>query len=191
MNFYEVLGSHLKATDEEIKRAYRSRLRSVHPDSGGTATEFRIVQEAWETLSNPSSKHNYDRVLSKELEEEAKREAEAKARVVEAARRKARRDAYKKNQAQEDELIVQMLKNKQPVLDRISKVDKINKWYRIVLLIALIGFPGISFLVRLAGNEQCWLVPWFLISAVIDLSIIGLANVLRKFVNKKIFNRLT
>jgi len=60
MGLYEELGLAKDATPEEIKKAYRSLARTHHPDKGGDAEKFKKVQEAYETLSDPQKRQNYD-----------------------------------------------------------------------------------------------------------------------------------
>lgn len=48
---WDVLGISRDATLDEIKRAYRIRVRETHPDHGGNVDEFRLVQRAYERLS--------------------------------------------------------------------------------------------------------------------------------------------
>lgn len=60
MGLYEDLGLAKGATPEEIKKAYRSLARTHHPDKGGDAEKFKQVQEAYETLSDPQKRQNYD-----------------------------------------------------------------------------------------------------------------------------------
>jgi hypothetical protein len=58
---YEVLGVDARASDDELKRAYRKRLRETHPDTGGSAAEFRAVQEAWERVGTPGARAAFNR----------------------------------------------------------------------------------------------------------------------------------
>jgi len=58
---YEVLGVSASATTEELRRAYRSRLRAAHPDTGGEAQLFHAVQAAWELVGTPENRASYDR----------------------------------------------------------------------------------------------------------------------------------
>jgi curved DNA-binding protein CbpA len=57
---YEVLGVTPKATQDELRRAYRLRLRQTHPDTGGAAREFTAVQLAWEKVGTPAARAIYD-----------------------------------------------------------------------------------------------------------------------------------
>jgi curved DNA-binding protein CbpA len=57
---YEVLGVSVSATEEELRRAYRRRLRETHPDTGGRATEFTAVQLAWEQVGTATARARYD-----------------------------------------------------------------------------------------------------------------------------------
>jgi len=58
---YEVLGVDPTATVEQIKLAFRLRLRQTHPDAGGDAAAFIQVQRAWELIGTPEARIVYDR----------------------------------------------------------------------------------------------------------------------------------
>ena len=45
---WTILGVTAKATDAEIKRAFRKRAIETHPDHGGDPEAFRALQQAYE-----------------------------------------------------------------------------------------------------------------------------------------------
>ena len=61
MDPYEVLGVAKTAPDEEIKKAYRKLAIKHHPDKGGDPEQFKKVQGAYDILSDPEKKQNFDR----------------------------------------------------------------------------------------------------------------------------------
>lgn len=64
MDFYDLLGVRRDADVHDIKRAYRRLARRLHPDinpgDGVAAVRFRAVVEAYETLSDPARRRDYD-----------------------------------------------------------------------------------------------------------------------------------
>jgi len=60
---YDVLGVSPDATQDEIKRAYRSRARRTHPDAGGSPEDFVRVSRAWDQVHDASSRAAYDERL--------------------------------------------------------------------------------------------------------------------------------
>jgi len=60
-NYYDILGITNTATLTEIKKAYKSAALKHHPDrNGGDDTQFKKIQEAYDTLSDPAKKQQYD-----------------------------------------------------------------------------------------------------------------------------------
>src|SRR5580765_3216163 len=64
-NPYETLGVAKNASADEIKKAYRKLARQYHPDKnpGDAAAEerFKEVQNAYDLLSEPQKREQYDR----------------------------------------------------------------------------------------------------------------------------------
>ena len=60
MDHYSTLGISKNASDEDIKRAYRKLAMKHHPDRGGDQTQFQKIQEAYDTLSDPHKRSEYD-----------------------------------------------------------------------------------------------------------------------------------
>lgn len=66
MNFYEILHIAENAPDEIIKLAYKGLAQKYHPDRyKGTDANQKMVQirEAYEILSNPIKRTEYDNYL--------------------------------------------------------------------------------------------------------------------------------
>jgi len=60
MDHYQTLGVSPQADQKEIKTAYRKLAGKHHPDKGGDQEEFKKVQKAYETLSDPQKRQQYD-----------------------------------------------------------------------------------------------------------------------------------
>lgn len=60
MDYYKILGLESTASQDEIKLAYRKLAMKHHPDRGGDSSTFQEISRAYETLSNPQSKQQYD-----------------------------------------------------------------------------------------------------------------------------------
>jgi curved DNA-binding protein len=61
MDYYSVLEVPKTATIDDIKKAYRKLAMRHHPDrNGGDDTQFKKIQEAYDTLSDPQKRQMYD-----------------------------------------------------------------------------------------------------------------------------------
>lgn len=66
-NHYTSLGIEPNATDAEIKKAYRALSLKYHPDRNSSPeakTKFQEFSEAYEVLSDPAKKQEYDDILA-------------------------------------------------------------------------------------------------------------------------------
>ena len=60
MDHYQTLGVGKDASQQDIKKAYRKLASKHHPDKGGDQEEFKRVQAAYDTLSDPNKRAQYD-----------------------------------------------------------------------------------------------------------------------------------
>ncbi|HEV7958549.1 MAG TPA: DnaJ domain-containing protein, partial [Acidimicrobiales bacterium] len=64
-NLYEILEVDASCTSEELKASYRRLARKYHPDANTddpmAETRFKEVSQAYEILSDPERRANYDR----------------------------------------------------------------------------------------------------------------------------------
>lgn len=63
MELYKILGIATDASDSDIRKAYRKLARELHPNKNPEQSieMFRKVSEAYEVLSDPEKRRNYDR----------------------------------------------------------------------------------------------------------------------------------
>jgi curved DNA-binding protein len=65
-DYYKVLGVSAKATDDDVKKAFRTLARKYHPDVAkdkkSAEEKFKEINEANEVLSNPESRRKYDQL---------------------------------------------------------------------------------------------------------------------------------
>ena len=69
VDYYRILKVSPKASDKEIKSAYRRLARKLHPDVNGgsnvNSREFAQIAKAYQILSNPAERARYDAQLLK------------------------------------------------------------------------------------------------------------------------------
>ncbi|HWH06947.1 MAG TPA: molecular chaperone DnaJ [Candidatus Paceibacterota bacterium] len=59
-NYYEILGVDKKATNDDIKKAFRKLAQKHHPDKGGDEATFKEITEAYSVLGDEKKRREYD-----------------------------------------------------------------------------------------------------------------------------------
>jgi molecular chaperone DnaJ len=67
MNYYEILGIRKNSSKDEIKKAYRVLARKYHPDvsedDDASSEAFLRIHQAYQVLSDPDTRQQYDREI--------------------------------------------------------------------------------------------------------------------------------
>lgn len=70
-SYYSVLGLTPAASEESLKKAYRSLAFDLHPDRNpddpDAVAKFHEIAKAYEVLSDPEARRAYDRGVQKQL----------------------------------------------------------------------------------------------------------------------------
>ena len=68
-NYYQILELREDASDEDIRQAFRAKIRTCHPeidDSESAKEQFQDTIEAFDVLSNKTKRKAFDEVLANE-----------------------------------------------------------------------------------------------------------------------------
>ncbi len=70
-SYYTELGIPSKADNDEIRAAYKKKVKESHPDKGGDPEKFKKLKEIYEVLTDPQMREIYDQFGEEGLKEEA------------------------------------------------------------------------------------------------------------------------
>ena len=59
-DYYSILGISKDSSENEIKKAYRTKSLIHHPDKGGNEEDFKLLTEAYSVLSDKTLRDQYD-----------------------------------------------------------------------------------------------------------------------------------
>jgi len=80
-NYYKILGLEKRASQEDIKKAYRKLAFKYHPDKNKDADaieKFREITEAYEVLIDPQKRAHYDKMYQNYFEQKIENTQEEK-----------------------------------------------------------------------------------------------------------------
>lgn len=84
-NLYNVLGVPPNASDDDIKKVYRSLAMRFHPDRNaapGAEVRFKSIAKAYDILSDPAKRAEYDQSVNHRIIIDPEAEAYALWRAV-------------------------------------------------------------------------------------------------------------
>jgi len=68
LDYYRILNISQFATDDEIRKAYKKQSLKLHPDKcpfdPNATRHFQLLAEAYEVLSDPDKRQQYDWLIS-------------------------------------------------------------------------------------------------------------------------------
>ncbi|GHT55597.1 hypothetical protein FACS1894109_02500 [Spirochaetia bacterium] len=108
IDYYEILGTARNATQEEIKKAYKSKMRKNHPDKYNDPAQkeqaedwSKLLNKAYETLKDDFQRSNYDLKLnSGEYKNEAFRQKEEELKKREQEQRRKEEELRRRKEEQ-------------------------------------------------------------------------------------------
>ena len=133
LNYYKVLGLQADASDADIRRAYRILARRYHPDvnpGADSAEKFKVIAEAYRTLSNSSNRQQHDETLRarttqrgyKAYTEEMRKQFQAQSEhIMKTKSSRSKRRHHKTNPA------VTEPSTRKTLLDNLLKASRLTK----------------------------------------------------------------
>jgi curved DNA-binding protein CbpA len=167
-DYYYILGIKNNASEQEIKAAYRKLSKKFHPDvnEGEKFFEerFKDIQEAYETVSNPAKRKEYDWNLNqfyssssnkddlKNAEERIRCEYEAEFKKREEENRRKQEQEFKKRveenkRKQEEEYLKRKEESKRKQEEKMNKIGN-NVLYILMVIITVFLIFGVLEIIK-------------------------------------------
>ena len=167
-NYYEILEVNRKASKEVIQKAYKVLIKKYHPDAQISANKYEAsekvkeINEAYEVLSNPFLRTQYDI----ELEKEHKRQNEIEyQRIVNEQKQKQdQAQTQTKNKRQEtsykvqkvnENLFISFIYDLKEILKNRKKREEIRKIARKDVLAI-----GLTIVIIIGLGIVLWCIPF-------------------------------
>lgn len=98
-NYYDILGIDKSADKREVKKAYLKLAKVYHPDVNGNSVthedKFKLISEAYDTLSDESKRFRYDHGLTSFTPTTPQQKEQTSKKRTFSREQKIRRDEYK------------------------------------------------------------------------------------------------
>lgn len=135
--FYQILGVDENASQEEIKKAFRSKVKQYHPDLNPDVSSdyIREIYKAYEVLGDPEKRRRYDNIGTTQLQIEILKAWKAKQEAE-----KRRREQQRKEKM---EFIRQRMQARREMAEKGRRYALGLFGAMLVLILAIFGWHGI------------------------------------------------
>lgn len=108
LSYYEMLEIGMTCSTDEIKKAYKIKSLQFHPDRNAGSTEsqdkMRLINEAYEVLTDQVKRKNYDsKIISEEIAADKAAEAQRKAEQAKRQQEQARKQQEEARRQQQEQ----------------------------------------------------------------------------------------